>query len=150
MMLFVLDKNPIKSVEYLKENSNKRFVFKQLLELGQLICSSGISNEYKKIPQGRQIQSWILQNPKYTLEMFVKLFVESYGTISMKQKTIERIHNIVNDLENYIKRSSINEKNKTAIFRYKNGYETLFDNNSELPIDKAIEEYKKYLKWKFM
>lgn len=52
MMLIITDKDPIKAVLYLEKYTPKNFWMKQLIELGQLICSAGISNQYKKIYRG--------------------------------------------------------------------------------------------------
>ena len=62
MMFFILDKNPKEAVKYLVENAPRVLKCKQLLELGQLICSCGYSDVYKKVQQGKEIQKWIKKN----------------------------------------------------------------------------------------
>ena len=55
MMFIICDKSPDKAVDWLVENTNKQFVWKQLLELCQLICSAGFSNEFRKLKQGKEL-----------------------------------------------------------------------------------------------
>ena len=59
-MLIITDKNPYKAAGWLLDNTNKNFCFKQLLELSQLVSSTGISNVYKPVKQGKELQAWIL------------------------------------------------------------------------------------------
>ena len=66
MMLLILDENPILAANLVPS----KLKFKQLLELSQLICSAGISDVYKKILQGKEIQNWILENPAWVYRYF--------------------------------------------------------------------------------
>lgn len=59
MMLIILDKNPLKSAELVPD----KIKFKQLIELGQLICSAGISDVYKPIKQGKELENEKLYLP---------------------------------------------------------------------------------------
>ena len=54
MFLLILDKDPIRSAHLIPD----KLKFKQLIELGQLVCSAGISDIYKPIKQGKQLQEW--------------------------------------------------------------------------------------------
>lgn len=158
-MLIICNKNPKDAVDYLIDNTNKNFCFKQLLELGQLICSCGISFIFKPINRGKEIQRWILENPHYVYTYFLCLLLWCMEYINLEQKTVEKFNKIISDLSIYINKYSLLPTNiyerfnnifvKTAIFRYKQGYECEYPTNSELPIDVAVEEYKKYIKWKF-
>ena len=71
----------------------------------------------------------------------------------MTATTKTKLQSIYFDLEAYNKKLSKYAQNRaisTAIFRYKKDYtNTTYKTNTELPIAKAIEEYEKYLKWKF-
>lgn len=146
MMLIICDKDPQKAVKYLVEHTNKNFVFKQLLELGQLICSAGISDVYKKIPQGKELQEWVKYNAKYGHYMFMQLLKYVKKNINISKETYSRLYRIECDYSLYLFYS--NKYTKTAIFRYKKDYKSQYPTNSELPINVAIEEYKKYLEWK--
>ena len=72
-MLIITDKKPEKAVNYLVNKTNKNFCFKQLLELAQLICSANISNVYKQVPQGKQLQEWIKENKLWTYRFYTTL-----------------------------------------------------------------------------
>ena len=91
MMLIICDKDPYKAVKYLIANTNKNFVFKQLLELGQLICSCGFSDVYKKINQGKKLQEWIKYNPMWVLRYFTQLYIWCLLNINLKEKTKDNI-----------------------------------------------------------
>ena len=161
MMLIIADKLPYKAVDYLIEHTNKNFVFKQLLELGQLVSSCGISEVYKKINQGKKIQKWCFRNVCWTYEYFDYLYHFCCLNINMKKETQEKLFQINRDLRFEGEKITPYHDFKvgkhtwnflipqTAIFRYKQGYESKYETNSELPINIAIEEYKKYLDWKF-
>lgn len=63
----------------------------------------------------------------------------------MKEATSEDLFEIITSLPSYYRVKPI----KTAIFRYKKGYSgTTYATDSELPIDVAVAEYKKYMEWK--
>lgn len=152
MMLIVCDTDPKKAVDYLVNNSSQRFYTKQLLELYQLICSCGYSSIFNKIPQGKEIQAWIKQNPKWTMCYLYHLLDKCknyYKPVTMGKfhKINKETLNILNlTIENINSYPEIN----TIIFRYRKDYNgTNYSTNSELPTDLAIKEYKKYLNWKF-
>ena len=149
MMLIVVDKKPNKAVDYLIKHTNKNFCFKQLLELGQLICSCGISDVYKKINQGKLLQEWIKKNKLWIYRFMTCLWIEVVKNINIKPKTMLDLYKIRQSLFDSIEHKKRITYPKTAIFRYKKGYECEYESNSELPIDVAVEEYKKYLEWKF-
>lgn len=158
MMLIICNKNPMEAVNYLIKNTNENFCFKQLRELGKLICSCKISNVFKPINRGKEIQEWIIENPHYTYSYFVSLLAYCKGTIKMKEATYYKLKNIASDLELYIMRNSLLPKNiccefenlqpKKIVFRYKKGYISNYETNSLIPVDEGVKEYKKYLKWK--
>ena len=141
MMLIVLDKNPILAAQLVPNNLK----FKQLLELAQMICSCGYSNIYKKIPQGKAIQEWIKRNPTWTKEYIIHLFQWCKENKKLTNKTCNDISQIIMSMPVLFWVLPI----KTAIFRYKKGYSgTTYATDTELPIDVAIAEYKKYMEWK--
>ena len=143
MMLIVLDKNPVKAAQLVPN----KLKFKQLLELCQMICSCGLCDVYKKIPQGKKIQEWIKRNPTWVFEYASELFYYCYDNIKMTPKTCDDIRKIRDSLSIYYYDYSC--KIKTAIFRYKKGYSgTTYATDTELPVDVAVREYKKYMEWK--
>ena len=150
MMLIFCDKNPFVAANYLIEHTNKNFVFKQLLELGQLVCSCGYSKVYKSVRQGKAIQEWIKKNKLWVYRFYSVLWFWCMGNTKMTSKTACDLYSIRGDLYSFMKS---NRKRiiypKIAIFRYKQGYECEYESNSELPIDIAIEQYRKYIDWKF-
>ena len=145
MFLLVLDRDPILAVQKVPA----RLKFKQLIELGQLICSAGISSVYKRVQQGKAIQSWILRNPKWVLSYFTCLFEHVKSTCNLKEESVDNLNSIMNSLSDYCKNSKASSKIETAIFRYSKNYSnTRYFTDSELFIDIASEEYRKYVDWK--
>ena len=148
MFLLILDKDPIKSAN-LVPNGIK---FKQLIELGQLICSAGISNVYKPIRQGKSIQQWIKRNPEWIAMYYFWLKKYCVENIKGKFQTFMNIEMIYNDIYFLCceRQKEIKEPLKTAIFRYSIDYshKTKHPTNTELPIDECIKESEKYINWK--
>lgn len=141
MMLIVLDKNPILAAQLVPN----KLKFKQLLELAQMICSCGYSNIYKKIPQGKEIQGWIKENYTWVKRYAINLLLWCKKNINIKEKTFRDIFNIIHSMPVTYIAIPI----KTAIFRYKKDYSgTTYATDTELPIDVAVAEYKKYMEWK--
>lgn len=143
MMFIIANKNPEKAVEYLVTHTNKRFYFKQLIELGQLICSAGLSNEYKKVYRGKEIQNWIKQNTLWTY-MYYRDLLFICKDIFKTQEAYNKCLAIQNDLGKRFD-STYEVEAQTAIFRYKMGYRSNYRTNSELPIDIACNEYRNYI-----
>lgn len=145
MMFIIADKDPHKAVQYLLTHTNKRFYFKQLIELGQLICSAGISQEYKAINRGKAIQEWIRQHPSWTYWYYKDLLLECKD-IFKTPSALRRAINIKTDLLLHgTTGTELEPLPKTAIFRYKMGYRSNYKTNSELPIDTTCREYIKYI-----
>ncbi len=144
MFLLVLDKNPIKSAKLVPD----KIKFKQLLELCQLICSAGISDVYKPIKQGKELQEWVSKNKGWCYHYFSSLLNYSAIYTKLKAETYFKLAAIRNDLRN----STILNFNDfyvgTAIFRYSKDYKCNIPTNTELRIDECIKEYKKYVEWK--
>ena len=149
MMLIIAEKNPYKAVAWLQDNTNNNFCFKQMLELAQLICSTGMSNVYKPVKQGKEIQTWILKHKLWTYRFFTALFFWCTGNVRCKPKTLKDLSDIRYDLWDSMTHFKRCNTPKTAIFRYKEGYVSEYPTNSELPIDVCIECYQRYLEWKF-
>ena len=59
MMLIITSPNPKEAVDWLVENTDKRFCCKQLLELCQLLASAGITDKMDALDNGKEIQKWI-------------------------------------------------------------------------------------------
>ena len=140
MFLIILDKNPYKAAELIPD----RLKFKQLLELCQLICSTGISDVYKPIKQGKELQEWIVNNQEWVCLYGCCLYRKCRDVFNIKNETRQKILNILEKLK-------LGDKEpQTAIFRYVKEYAefTEYESNSELPIDVAISEYKRYLEYK--
>ena len=146
MFLLVLDENPIKSAE-LVPNGIK---FKQLIELGQLICSAGISDVYKSIKQGKELQEWVSKNKGWCYHYCSSLLNYSAIYTKLKAETYFKLATIRNDLRNSIILNYDDFYVGTAIFRYSKDYEcmTKYKTNTELPIRECIKEYEKYVEWK--
>lgn len=145
MMFIIANKDPHKAVEYLISHTDKRFYFKQLIELGQLICSTGISSEYKKINRGKAIQDWIVRHPTWTYWYYKDLLYQCQD-IFKNPSAYKRAAKIKQDL--LLDENTGMEDNPTittAIFRYKQGYHSEYTTNSELPIDIACKEYIRYI-----
>lgn len=148
MMLILCSDIPKKNVEYLIEHTNKSFIFKSLLEVLQLVCSAGISDVFKPLKQGRKLQEWVLEHKSWIYWYIMFLYKYCIENLNIKFETIYKFKTIIRDLHNSTDVFTI-EMPSHAIFRYKKGYECEYETNSELSIDIAVEEYKKYLEWKF-
>lgn len=148
MFLLFLHEEPLKCADLVPN----KLKFKQLLEVCQLVCSTGISKVYKPIKQGKELQEWIKKYPEWTAIFFWKLKNYCKDNVKLKYKTFLDIEMIYNDLyflcANRVKK--IKEPLKTAIFRYSKDYEqhTTYKTNSELPIEVCVKEYEKYINWK--
>lgn len=152
MMLIALDKNPYRAAELVPD----RLKFKQLLELGQLICSTGISSVFKPVRQGKKLQEWIKSHTDWTYMYYDRLFVWTLRNVNLKNETTGKLLRIKYDLheefknyynENYyIRRVNPN----TLIFRYVKEYagNTKYATDSEIGADEAVKEYRKYMEWK--
>lgn len=139
-MFLILDWNPVKSASLVPD----KLKFKQLLELAQMI-STITGSVYKPVRQGKEIQKWIKRYPDYTKFYYRTLFAWCIKNIKMKEKTLKDLMTIYLSLKN----NNFIDYPDTAIFRYNKNYEgTSWQNNSELSINTAIYEYKKYLCWK--
>lgn len=147
MFLLILDKNPYKSVELIPD----RLKFKQLLELGQLICSAGISDVYRPVNQGKKLQAWIKENVYFTFCMYDSLMTWCVRNINLKTKTLKDFCNIRDGLYCFLTRAKRSSKVTTnGIFRYIKEYKpfTRYNTNTQLPIEECVKEYKKYINWK--
>lgn len=143
-MLVLCSDIPKENVKYLIEHTNKNFVFKSLLEVLQLVCSAGISDVFCPLKQGKLLQKWVLEHKSWTYWYIMFLYKYCVENLNMKFETIYKFKTIIRDLHNSTDVFTI-EMPSHAIFRYKQGYESEYETNSELPIDICCEEYKKYL-----
>lgn len=142
MQLYILSKDPIRSASLIPD----KYKFKMLIELGQLTCSAGISNQYKKIAQGKELQSWVSENKEYTYVYYDTLYRWSVDNICMKDETLIKILRIREDLKRQV---GYNYNEPThAYLRYAKEYKCNVASKTLLQIDNCIEEYQKYLNWK--
>jgi hypothetical protein len=155
MNLFILDKDPKKSAQLIPDGVK----WKMLLELAQLICSAGISDVYKQMPQGKNIQQWIINNPVWTYLYFIELLWYCHKNINMSMTTIIKMERIKYALSGYCWEKYGREKLEYAYdngisatngyFRFSDKYEiTDKEHGQLLQIDECIEEYKRYIQWK--
>lgn len=144
-MLVIVNKNPYENAFYIKEHTDKKFLFKSLLELARLICSCGISKIYKKVNRAKEIQGWILKNKFWTYKYFSALLFICLAEIQAKPATFIKLYKIRQDLFELVKDKRRLVSPKTAIFRYKKGYVTKYKTNIELPLAECIKEYKEYI-----
>ena len=144
MMLIILNQNPQRAAKLVPV----KIKFKQLLELGQLICSADISSIFKPVKQGKELQNWVKKNPSWVLFYFETLYNEVSSFVKMKAETVSKLTKILEDLRVYAK--NYNTEIGTVVFRYSKLYKeyTKFKNNSELSVPVAIKEYKEYVQWK--
>jgi len=118
-----------------------------LIELGQLLASAGITDVYKPIKQGKELQAWVSTHRAYIYSYFDKLLRWSKSHVNMKPETLSKLEQIGLDLKNSI--GKIAEKEPThAYFRYAKEYKCDVASKTLLPIDDCIAEYKKHLEWK--
>lgn len=142
MMLLVLHKNPYEAAISVP----KTYKHKQLLELMQMI-SCVVNFGYKQLPTGEKIKEWITKNIDWTYVYAETLFQDK--DLNLKEETKIKYKSLLALLLLKGNGDFIVPNALTAIFRYKQGYKCEYESNSELLINIAVEEYKKYLKWKF-
>ena len=141
MFLLVLHESPVEAALAVPD----RLKHKQLLELMQML-SCVLDFGYKQIPQGKEIKEWIGRH-KGWVHVYAKTLLRSLKNLN--PQTIIKYKCLIDLLgEEFI--GTLVPDLTTAIFRYAKEYEkkTSYKSNSELPIKTAINEYKKYLKWK--
>lgn len=149
MMLIVLDRDPVEAVNKLVATTPKTFYFKQLIELGQLMCSAGISSEYKTVSRGKEIQDWIRRNPLWIYGYYNQLRRVCKNTINIKEHTNQSLQSIGRSLNDVLHgTSSTFEDTTTAVFRYQKEYNSSIPTNTELPIDAVTKLYYNYIQWK--
>ena len=144
MMLIILDKNPEVAASLVPD----KIKFKQLIELCQLVCSTGICDIFKAVHQGHELQNWIGRNMLWTYRYMTYLLYWAMANTRIKPATSLRIYKIRNAFYDAIERKKRIRYPKTAVLRYRKGYECKYPTKTELPIDECISEYKKYCIWK--
>lgn len=142
MMLIVLDKNAEQAALKVPD----KLKFKQLLELAQMICSCSYSDVYKKIPQGKKIQEWIMLNQVWTKTYAWTLYKWCCENINMKNQTRFDFITIISGIPvSFCPTCNA----MTAVFRYSKDYtNTTFATDTELSIEEAVTEYERYMEWK--
>ena len=150
-MLIILNKEPDLAVTRLAQLTTKHFCFKQLIELGQLVCSAGISNEFKRVPQGKDIQDWIRRNPRWISDYFQGLLTLASHNTNMSTETYNKLQQIFWHICKYcLDRNMLNPSIDTGIWRYKSSYISEYPSNIELPIYEVTDLYYDYItKFKF-
>ena len=152
MMLIIADVNAREAVDWLIENTSKQFVWKQTLELTQLLATCGITNQMKTLRQGKQICEWINRNENifFVYCYYCNLLNWCEDNIKMLPATWLKLLKTRDCLwQEARKCRTPNKPIKTAIWRYSKEYESDYPTNSELPIEVVTELYKEYIKWKF-
>lgn len=140
MQLYILDKNPIISAQMIPD----KYKFKMLIELGQLICSAGLSNVYKPIKQGKELQDWVKEHKIWAYKYHLELLRWSIKHINMEIQTKIRLACIRWDLfDSCYNKDEL--KPISAYFRYAKEYKCNIPSKTLLPIEQCIAEYKKYL-----
>ena len=141
MFLLILDKNPYKAAELVP----KRYRHKQLLELMQML-SCVVNFGYEKLPNGKEIKKWIEKNLDWTY-VYAKVLMQN---VNVTEETKIKYKCLLDLLYLKCSKKLCVPNATTAIFRYVKEYAemTEYESNSELPIDVAIIEYKRYLDYK--
>jgi len=143
MQLYILDKNPIISASLVPD----KYKFKMLIELGQLLAGAGITDVYKPVKQGKELQTWVSEYCDYTYSYFDKLLRWSKSHVNMQSETLNKLEQIGFDLADSIGKVAGKEPTH-AYFRYAKEYSCSVASKTLLPIEYCIAEYKKYLEWK--
>ena len=141
MMLLILSADPVEAAKLIP----KKIRHKQLLEIMQMI-SCVVEFGYIPLSNGKRLKEWILEHAAW-MYIFTKRLVDDMKYPNEETKIKYRC---LLDLLRLKDRTPIVPNIKTAIFRYAKEYKgnTIYKTDEELPIDEAIEEYKKYLEWK--
>jgi len=142
MQLYILDRDPVVSAQMIPD----KYKFKMLIELGQLICSACLSNVYKPIAQGKELQQWVKENNSWVYRYFAELFTWANFKINMTNLTRQKLIQMMNDL--YVMCEARKPEPIYAYFRYAQAYQCAIPSKTLLPIDECIECYKEYLIWK--
>lgn len=140
IQLYILDKDPIISAQRVPD----KYKFKMLIELGQLICSAGISDAYKPIKQGQELQVWVDIYRPYTYIYFNELLCWSIYNIKLKPDTLNKLVKIRQDLEEVVYEHIYSEPTH-AYFRYHKDYKCDVESKTLLQIDECIKYYEDYL-----
>ena len=143
-MLLILDENPTEAALSVP----KTLQHKQLLELMQML-SHILDFGYEKLPQGRDLKAWIRKNKLWTYT-YAKVLMHD---LNLKKSTKIKYKCLLDLLEESCRDLDecplVVPNATTAVFRYVKEYKgTEYPTNSELPIDVAVKEYRRYLKWK--
>lgn len=140
MQLYILDKDPLKSASKIPD----KYKFKMLIELGQLVCSADISDVYKKINQGKELQQWVFDNKCWVYHYFEYLLNWSKRNINMKKDTVVKLDKIHEDfaIATLFDEATVPTH---AYFRYHKDYKCAVKSKTLLPIEKCVEQYIRYL-----
>lgn len=145
MMLLILDENPCTAAHRVPE----KLKHKQLLELMQMI-SCVVNFGYDRIPQGKALKEWIEKNKEWVYtycKVLMHMLPMKTSTCIKYRCLIDLLYEECRDIERNMPLVVPNAK--TAVFRYVKEYKgTEYPTNTELPIDVAVKEYERYLKWK--
>ena len=147
MQLYILDEDPLESANILFNKTNPQYAFKMLIELGQLICSTSISNVYKSVSQGKRQQEFIIYHSSWIFSYFNRLYyLCAHSNLNLSSNTENKLCRIGYDLSQSFSSSNIIE----APFRYSKEYKCNILTDTILPIEECIKEYRKYLEWKII
>jgi hypothetical protein len=123
-----------------------KYKFKMLIELGQLICSVGISDVYKKINQGKELQEWVNCNKSWVYFYFSYLFdwAKHKSGLKLKESTITKLNSIQEDFAIVTLFMPIVVPTD-AYFRYHKDYKCEIASKTLLPLEECIKQYEDYL-----
>ena len=144
MMLIVLDRNPITAAQKIPDGIRH----KALLELMQMLsCVVGFG--YEKLPNGKAIKEWIIKNKLWILGYVVTLYELFCETAKNPKEETKIKYKCLLDLLRCQYENEKYHEPTTAILRYVKEYgDAAYPTDTELPIDIAVREYKKYVEWK--
>ena len=151
MQLYILSEFPIESADILISNMKPAYCHTMLKELCQMISSVLGGKELnslldKKIPQGKEFQKFIKDNPLWINRYGLRLLSHCKDTVKLKDCTKFKYEYILGELSK-LGESTLKVPDK-APFRYSKEYECDIQTNTVLPLQETITQYKRYLAWK--
>lgn len=152
MQLYILSEFPVESANILIDNMKPAYCHTMLKELCQMISSVLGGKEVnsildKKIPQGKEFQDFIRENPQWINRYGLRLLEHCKETVKLKEETKFKYSYILGEL------SKLGYSLRTpdqAPFRYSKEYVCDVPTKSVLPIQETIKQYEKYLRWKLI
>ena len=150
LMLIIANENPTKAAEWLIQNTNKKFVWKQLLELSQCLGECGITKEMHLLNknQAKEIQQWVREYPCWVYSYYNYLYKWCSDNINFSAGTVVKLDMINSSLLYYASKCRVLYGERTpskAVWRYAKEYQSQYPTNSLLPIETCCTLYKEYI-----